>query len=150
MANASKRHGLAIAEFCLAVRRFLRATEHVAARMGLHPIEYDLLLTLSAYPQGTASSIALLSERLLSQHHVAAGAAAKLAEKELVSTERNARDRRSVSLTVTDKGKSLLHEIALQTLRELAAHGPQMIESLSILMAGDHGALIAPLKSKAR
>lgn len=118
--------------------------------MGLNPIEYDLLLTLCAYPQGTASSIALLSERLMSQHHVAAGAAAKLAEKKLVSTERNARDRRSVSLTVTAKGKSLLQEIALQTLRELAAHGPQMIDSLSILMYGDHAALIAPLKSKSR
>lgn len=134
MATESKRHGLAVAEFCLAVNRFLRASEHFAVEAGLNPVEYDLLLALSAYPRGTCSSIAVLSERLLTQHHVAAGAVAKLAEKELLSTERNGRDRRSVILTLSAKGKALLNQIAVRSLGELDAQGPRIIGSLTTLM----------------
>jgi DNA-binding MarR family transcriptional regulator len=105
----------------------------------LNPLEYDLLLALSAYPRGSVSSIALLSERLLTQHHVAAGAVAKLAEKELVSTQRNLRDRRSLSLTLTAKGKALVNAIALRNLTELDAQGPRMMESLATLMHDDNG-----------
>jgi DNA-binding MarR family transcriptional regulator len=148
MATASKRHGLAIAEFCLAVQRFLRASERFAGEAGLNPLDYDLLLALSAYPRGTCSSIALLSERLLSQHHVAAGAVTRLSEKELVSTERNERDRRSVILTLTAKGKLLLKDIALRSLGELNAQGPRMIDSLSTLMHDENGAALVRSRSE--
>lgn len=134
MASASKRHGLAIAEFCLAVQRFLRASERFAGEAGLNPVEYDLLLALSACPHGTCSSIAVLSERLLTQHHVAAGAVTRLSEKELLSTERNARDRRSVILTLTANGKALLNNIAVRSLGELDAQGPRIIGSLTALI----------------
>lgn len=140
MATASRRHGLAVAEFSLAVHRFIRASERFAGEAGLNPVEYDLLLALSAYPQGTCSSIAVLSERLLSQHHVAAGAVTKLSEKDLVSTERNERDRRSVILRMTAKGRMLLKDIALRTVGELNAQGPYMINSLSMLMHDENGA----------
>ncbi len=136
MAPASKRHGSAIAEFCLAVQRFLRANGYIAAEAGLNPLEYDLLLALTAYPSGTCQSISLLSERLLLQHHVAAGAVARLVEKELITTERNTRDRRSVVLAITSKGKSLMNEIALRSLGALDAQGPQMIVSLTTLLQG--------------
>lgn len=140
MASASKRHGIALAEFYLAVQRFLRASERFAVEAGLNPLEHDLLLALSGYPGGTCSSIAILSERLLSQHHVAAGAVTKLSQKELVSTERNERDRRSVILTLTPKGKSLLKDISLRSLGELDAQGPRMIDCLSTLMHDGNGA----------
>lgn len=134
MASASKRHGLAIAEFCLAVQRFLRASERFAGEAGLNPVEYDLLLALSACPRGTCSSIAVLSERLLTQHHVAAGAVTRLSEKELLSTERNARDRRSVILTLTANGRALINNIAVRSLGELDAQGPRIIGSLTALI----------------
>lgn len=140
MATARRRHGLAIGEFSLAVHRFLRASERFAGEAGLDPLEYDLLLALSAYPQGTCSSIAMLSERLLSLHHVAAGAVTKLSEKNLVSTERNERDRRSVVLRLTAKGRLLLKDVALRTVGELNAEGPCMIDSLSTLMHDENGA----------
>ena len=134
MPSASKRHGLAIAEFCLAVQCFLRASERFAGEAGLNPVEYDLLLALSACPQGTCSSIAVLSERLLTQHHVAAGAVTRLSEKKLLSTERNARDRRAVILTLTENGKTLLNNIAVKSLGELDAQGPRIIGSLTALI----------------
>lgn len=134
MATASRRHGFAISDFCLAVQRFLRANEHFAVEAGLNPLEYDLLLALMAYPRGACPSISLLSERLLSQHHVAAGAVARLVGKELITTERSQRDRRSVVLAMTSKGKSLLNAIALRSLGELDAHGSQMIGSLTTLL----------------
>jgi len=140
MATASKRHGLAVGEFCLAVQRFLRASERFAGEAGLNTVEYDLLLALSAHPRGTCSSIAVLSERLLSQHHVAAGAVTRLSEKELLSTERNQRDRRSLILSLTNKGKLLLKDIALRSIGELNAQGPRMIDSLSLLMHDENGA----------
>jgi DNA-binding MarR family transcriptional regulator len=136
MATASKRHGFAVAEFCLSVQRFLRANEYFAVEAGLNPLEYDLLLALMAYPRGACPSISLLSERLLSQHHVAAGAVARLVEKELITSERSTRDRRSVVLAMTSKGKSLLNAIAQRSLGELGAQGPQMINSLTTLLSG--------------
>ena len=140
MATASKRHELAVGEFCLAIQRFLRASERFAGDAGLNPVEYDLLLALSAHPRGTCSSIAVLSERLLSQHHVAAGAVTRLSKKELLCTERNQRDRRSVILSLTAKGKLLLNDIALRSIGELNAQGPRMIDSLSLLMHDENGA----------
>lgn len=134
MASASEGHGLAIAEFCLAVQRFLRASERFAGEAGLNTVEYDLLVALSACPRGTCSSIAVLSERLLMQHHVAAGAVTRLAEKELVSTVRNARDRRSLTLTLTPNGKTLLNNVAVKSLGELGAQGPRIIGSLTALI----------------
>src|SRR5579864_4357916 len=120
-------------EFSASVLGFLRASKRSARDAGLTVMEYDLILALSAYPEDTCPNIAILCERLLIHHHVASEAVGRLAERDLIKTNRSARDRRSVTLVLTAKGEALLQQIALRSAEALREQGPRIAKSLAAL-----------------
>ena len=82
-------------EFSHSVRGFLHAFKRSAKEAGLTVMEYDLMLAVSAHPQSTCPNIAILCEQLLIHYHVASEAVGRLADRDLLRTKRNARERRS-------------------------------------------------------
>ena len=123
-------------EFSHSVRGFLHASKRSANEAGLTVMEYDLMLAVSAYPQSTCPNIAILCEQLLIHHHVASEAVGRLADRDLLRTKRNARDRRSLILILTASGELLLQKIVIRTVTDLQEKGPRIVKSLASLIAG--------------
>jgi DNA-binding MarR family transcriptional regulator len=132
--TVQKTHRNAFFEFSLSILGFSRRSKKSASQAGLTLIEYDLLLALSAYPQNTCQSIAILCDSLLIQHHVGSETVSRLAARSLLKTKQNDHDRRSVILSLTGRGELLLRQIALQNLEHLLKHGQQIESSLASLM----------------
>ena len=132
--NGKGRRRDAFVEFSASVLGFLRASKRSASEAGLTVMEYDLILALGAYPEDTCPNIAILCERLLIHHHVASEAVGRLAERDLIKTNRSARDRRSVTLVLTAKGEALLQQIALRSAEALREQGPRIAKSLATLV----------------
>lgn len=124
----------AFSEFSLSVLGFVQASKRSASEAGLTVIEYDLMLALSICPQDTCPNIAILCERLLIHHHVASETVGRLVDRNLLETKRNDRDRRSVTLILTDAGQSLLQQIAGRSLEVLRERGPGMSKSLTAVI----------------
>lgn len=133
MKRRSGQYVDSLAEFSLSIRSVSRAFEHVASEAGMTPIECDLMLALRAYPKYRCPNIALLTTRLGTYHHVAAGAVTRLVEKELIITKRNTQDQRSLILALTAKGESLLRQVAYRTLEDLSRCSSQIVKSLETL-----------------
>ena len=123
-------------EFSHSIRGFLYASERSAKEAGLTVMEYDLMLAVSAYPQSTSPNIAIVCEQLLIHHHVASEAVARLADRDLLKTKRNTRDRRSVILILTQAGELLLRQIAARSVAVLQEEGPQIVKSLASVIGG--------------
>jgi len=121
-------------EFSSSILGFSRRCKKFASQAGLTLIEYDLLLALSACPQNTCQSIAILCDSLLIQHHVGSETVSRLAARSLLRTKQNGHDRRSVIVSLTGTGELLLRQIALQNLEHLLKHGQQIESSLARLM----------------
>jgi len=132
-ANVNGRYRDPFCEFSLSVWGFLHASKRSVIEAGLTVMEYDLMLALSACPQRTCPNIAILCERLLIHHHVASEAVGRLADRELLRTRRNARDRRSVILILTARGELLLQQIAVRSVEALREQGPRIVRSLATL-----------------
>jgi DNA-binding MarR family transcriptional regulator len=123
-------------EFSQSVRGFLHASKRSANDAGLTVMEYDLMLAVSAYPKSTCPNIAILCEQLLIHHHVASQAVGRLAGKDLLKTKRNSRDRRSLSLILTESGESTLQRVTVRSVAALRKDGPQIMKSLASLIGG--------------
>ena len=134
--DTRNRHRDPFLEFSHLVRGFLHASKRSANEAGLTVMEYDLMLAVSAYPQSTCPNIAILCEQLLIHHHVASEAVARLADRDLLRTKRNARDRRSVIPFLTESGELLLQQIAVRSVAALQEEGPRIVKSLASLIGG--------------
>jgi len=121
-------------EFSLSVLGFVQSSKRSANEAGLTVMEYDLMLALSAYPQSTCPNIAIVCERLLIHHHVASETVGRLVDRNLLETKRNDRDRRSVTLILTEAGELLLRQIAGRSVEVLRERGPGIGKSLTALI----------------
>jgi DNA-binding MarR family transcriptional regulator len=135
-AGKTKFYGNEAAALCLSLQLYFRASERYAREAGLTITEYDLILALSALPHNAAPNIALLCDRLLSYHHVASTTVARLIKKDLLTSERNPSDMRSVVLRLTVKGRELLRTITFRSIANLRERGPDMLDSLVSVLGG--------------
>lgn len=117
-------------EFWLRVQIFLQTRSKIARDSGLRSREYEILLAVRAIPDAQHASVSVLAERLLLQHHVAAGVVKSLVNKRLLIAERNLNDRRSLALRLTEEGENLLRQIVAQSLRRLRTEGPPIKAAL--------------------
>ena len=123
-------------EFWLRVQSFLQIRSNIARAAGLRSREYELLLAVKAVPDSHRASISVLAERLLLQHHVAAGMVKSLAKKGLLVAKRSPHDRRALSIQLTATGERLLREIVAKSLNGLQLEGPRIRMSLKRVIAG--------------
>lgn len=109
---------LGLAEFRYALRRFMAASETINRDGGTTPQQYQAMLAIKTWPYETMS-MKDLAEQLLLTHHAAVQLVDRLSKSGLASRRASQEDRRSVQLTLTDKGERLLDELAAKHLEEL-------------------------------
>ena len=114
----------ALAEFRYQIRRFLRFSEQAARAAGLEPQHHQLLLAVKGLPRRGHATVGELAERLQVQHHSAVELIDRLAERRLVRRRRALVDRRQVFVELTPRGETVLRELSLHHLAELAAVRP--------------------------
>lgn len=132
MPNTRLSDVIKVAEFRSSLRQFLRRTETTAARHGLTPQRYLLLLMIKGAPDGTQSStVTELTARMHLAQHTVTELVARAETAGLIRREPNARDRRITHLTLTPKGERALAssfaalDADRKALRKLIAHlGP--------------------------
>ena len=109
MAAAALDDVIQVAEFRAAVRRFLRSTEKVAAKHGLTPQRYLLLLMIKGAPDGSErSTVTELTARLQLAQHTVTELVSRAVGSGLVRRKASEQDRRVTHLTLTPKGDRLL------------------------------------------
>jgi DNA-binding MarR family transcriptional regulator len=129
--SLTRKEYAALAAFRYAMRKFLRASkEHLTAKAGLTPEQYEALLALKAFSGAGGLLVGQLSERLQVKHHTAVSLTDKLLRRELVTKERGQTDRRRVYVKLTPAGSALLASLAQLHRDELRARSPEMIEAL--------------------
>jgi DNA-binding MarR family transcriptional regulator len=109
---------LGLAEFRAALRRFMAASETINREGGTTPQQYQAMLAIKTWPYDTMS-MKDLAEQLLLTHHAAVQLVDRLAKSGLAIRRASLEDRRSVLLTLTDRGEQLLDELAEKHLEEL-------------------------------
>lgn len=111
-------------QFRVAVRRFLRWSEAQAEEVGLTPTQHQLLVAIKGHPGPRPPSIGELAEYLLLQSHSAVGLVDRAEAAGVVRRSPDPDDARVARVELTEKGDTLVTELAaahLARLYELAA-----------------------------
>src|SRR5215813_10693064 len=78
----------ALAEFRHQIYRYLNFSDQAAITAGLEPKQYQLMLSIRGLPEGLASTIGVLAERLHIHHHSAVELVNRAETKNLVKRKR--------------------------------------------------------------
>jgi DNA-binding MarR family transcriptional regulator len=130
MSELSQHDYETLAAFRYHLRRFLRFSELAAGAVGVPAQQHQALLAIKGSP--TPMSIGELAEHLQIRHHSAVELVDRLVSQEFVRREAGA-DRRSVALALTERGESILEQLALIHREELQRIAPLLRELLGQL-----------------
>jgi DNA-binding MarR family transcriptional regulator len=130
--NASVYQNLAA--FRLALRRFLAFSEATTGAAGVTAQQYQALLVVKTHPAGPIR-IRDFAEQMLLQHNGAVQMIDRLAAGGLVERSHSPTDGRSVLVTLTAKGDSILERLAAEHVKGLLEQEPLLAESLRRLMS---------------
>ena len=122
----------ALADFRLALRRFLADSEAVTSSTGVTSQQYQAMLVIRTQPGGIIA-IKDLAEQMLLAPNGAVQLVDRLAGGGLVERRGSPRDRRSVLVNLTDAGGALVRRLAAAHLPELRKRAPLLVESLRLL-----------------
>lgn len=120
----------ALAEFRLAIRRFLAFSEAAARAAGLEPAQHQLLLALKGLPAGARPTIRAVAEQLLLRHHSTVGLVNRLVRRGYLRRRRGKEDAREVHLEITRSGESVLRRLSVAHQAELRSAAPLLARSL--------------------
>jgi DNA-binding MarR family transcriptional regulator len=130
----TQRQYRALADFRYELRRFLRYSEQLARRVGVTPLQYQLLLQVKGHPGREQATIGELAERLQAKHHGVVALVSRCEEAGLVAKRTSDADRRAVLVELTSKGERLLERLARQHRNELLViHGRLLFPDLHSL-----------------
>jgi DNA-binding MarR family transcriptional regulator len=119
-----------VAEFRVALRRFLHGTERVAREVGITPRWYLLLLLIKGAPDLTErSTVTELAARLRLAQSSVTELVARAEQAGLVRRERSSEDGRVVYLRLTGEGEERL----AQAFESLAAERRALREAIAEL-----------------
>lgn len=136
----------ALAEFRYQIRRFLHFSEQMARAAGLEPQQHQVLLAIKGLPQGKSATVGEIAHRLQIQHHSAVELIDRLVDRGFVERQRDESDLRRVIVNLTADGEEILGELSTTALAELRSTGPELVQALSLLIAGhsSHDIICAP------
>jgi DNA-binding MarR family transcriptional regulator len=120
----------ALADLRYELRKYLAFAEAEAARAGVEPKQYQLMLALAAMPAGEAATVGALAARLFVKHHSAVGLVDRLEANGLASRQRSASDGRQVIVSLTRAGTKLLGDLSLLHKEELTRIAPSLVTTL--------------------
>ncbi len=123
-----------LAEFRHQLASFLRRRREAAEAAGLEGQQYELLLAIKGSPDGIHPNIKQIAQQLLLQHHSAVELTSRLEKRGLVQRQRSPHDRRSVLVSVTKAGDTVLEEVVQYSLSQLQIEGPQLLKTLGRLV----------------
>jgi DNA-binding MarR family transcriptional regulator len=123
----------ALSQFRYAIRKFLRFSEFESSKAGLSMQQYQVLLTIRAFPDKEEITITELAEWLQIRHHSAVGLVDRLESRGLLVRKRGRVDKREVCLRLTAKGKRILERLAVMNKQELKRLKPQIKQLASLL-----------------
>jgi len=126
---------MTLADLRYRVRQFLRRREVAARRAGIEPQQYLMLLQIKGLGGRQAATIGVLAERLQIGPHAAVQLADRLAARGMVVRQRGRDDRRQVVVCLRPSGERVLNRLTHYSLAELTSEGPQLLASLSRLLA---------------
>lgn len=114
-----------LADFRYRLRLFLRFSEEAAAKEGLSPRQHQALLSIHGYSEGPDKiTIGALAEKLQLRHHSVVGLVNRLEKDGLVARKPSETDRRSVCVSITDKGLERLRRLSALHRQELRMNAP--------------------------
>ena len=121
-----------LAAFRLALRRFLAFSETATGAVGVTAQQYQALLVVKTHPGGPIM-IRDFAGQMLLQHHGAVQMIDRLVAAGLVERTHSPTDGRSVLVSLTAKGATILELLAAQHVKELLRREPLLAESLGRL-----------------
>jgi DNA-binding MarR family transcriptional regulator len=122
-----------LAEFRYTLRQFLHFSESCSADAGLHPQQHQLLLHIAGAPDGEATTISYIAERLGLRHHSTVELSKRCEESGLIHRRHDTLDRRCVTLHVTPNGHRILRTLSEAHERELHELVPRLIRALKLI-----------------
>lgn len=123
-----------LAGFRSALRRFLAASEVLCRDGGITPQQYQAMMAIKTRPT-ESMAIKDLAQQLLLTHHATVQLVDRLCKAGLVVRAPSLSDRRSVLVSITERGEEVLDELATRHLKEMLRHEPQLTDSLKRLRA---------------
>lgn len=127
----------ALAEFRYRLRCFLRFSEELTQRLGVTPLQYQLLLQLRGFPGRDWASVAELSQRLQAHHHGVVSLLNRCEGAGWVRRCASPEDRRVVQVHLTPAGRRLVEQLARLHLDELqSAQGRWALAGPAAALAG--------------
>jgi DNA-binding MarR family transcriptional regulator len=126
--SPTAQEAVRVADFRVALRRFLHHTERVARDCGITPRWYLLMLLIKGAPDlSERATVSELAERLLLAQSTVTELVARTEQAGLVRRERSSDDRRVAYLRLTDEGERRFAE----AFRSLAAERRALREAIS-------------------
>lgn len=122
-----------LADLRYLLRQFLAFSESAAEATGLPSHQHQALLAIKGFPDDTEVTVGALADRLGIKHNSAVGLIDRLAKAGLVRRERDANDRRRVSVALTPKAERLLARLTRvhrDQLKRLAPTFRRLLEEL--------------------
>jgi DNA-binding MarR family transcriptional regulator len=108
----SKTEFEALAQFRYQLRRFLRFSEEATRRMGVTPLQYQLMLQIKGFPGREWATVVELAERLQAKHHGVVALISRCEKAGLVVRNVSRADMRLVEVQLTGKGERCLEQLA--------------------------------------
>lgn len=109
----SKHEFERVADFRYALRCLLRQTELEAAKLGITPQHYQLMLTVKGFPGRDWANITELAERLQVRHNAVIGLVNRAEARGLLERrhDQTPGDRRIVQVHLTPEGEAVLRRL---------------------------------------
>jgi DNA-binding MarR family transcriptional regulator len=120
-----------LAEFRYMLRKFLQFSEAAASRAGLTAQQHQLLLQIAGAPEGTATTVGYIAERLGLRHHSVVELSKRCEESGHIVRNVEQSEYRHVILSLTPQGTRLLNELSDDHTHELYVLGSRLIETLA-------------------
>lgn len=116
-----------LAHFRYALRKFLGFSEAAAARHGVTPQQYQVLLAIEGFPGRNWVTVGELAEQMQVAHHSAVGLVDRMEALRLVRRSASKEDRRRVQVSLTTRGLAILEKLYRAHRAELQSVGPELI-----------------------
>lgn len=115
-----------LARFRYALRLYFRFSEQAVRPLGLTPQQYQLMLVIKGFPGRDWATMTEIAERLQSSHNSVVGLVDRSVANNLVQRAAHPNDRRSVTVSLTEKGDELLSALVYTHREELERLGEML------------------------
>jgi DNA-binding MarR family transcriptional regulator len=118
-----------LADFRLALRRFIAGAEAISRAAGVTQQQYQALLAIKTWPS-EVMTMGDLADQLLLTHHAAVQLVNRMSAAGVAERVPSSTDRRTVLLRLTVDGDTLVDRLATLHLREVLNQEPRLTRSL--------------------